>query len=62
MQGYKIEFSIYANSPEEAASVSKALGQFVDDCAREGIAVRASRIIEIITKWGKSPVVRNFIK
>ena len=62
MQGYKIQFSIYANSQEEADAVSRAFGQFVDERAREGIAVRADRLLSIVSKWGTNPIIKNYFK
>ena len=62
MQGYKIQFSIFANSQEEADAVSRAFGQFVDERAHEGIAVSADRLLSIVSKWGTNPIIKNYFK
>ena len=60
MQGYKIEFSVFAESQQEADAVSKAFGQFVDGLAHEGIAVSANKLLSIISKWGSNPMIKNY--
>lgn len=62
MQGYKIMFNVFANSQDEADAVSKAFGQFVNDRAREGVAVSANKLLAIISKWGTNPIVKNYFK
>lgn len=61
MQGYEVKFNIYANSQEEADAVSKALGEFVNDNARRGVAVSAGKILEAFNRWGGNAFVRNRI-
>ena len=46
----------------EADAVSKAIGDFVNGCAKEGIAVTANRLLSIISKWGNSSIVKNYFK
>lgn len=62
MQGHKIEFNVFAESQMEADAVSKAIGDFVNGCAKEGVAVTANRLLSIISKWGNSSIVRNYFK
>ena len=62
MQGHKIEFNVFAESQMEADAVSKTIGDFVNDCARNGIAVTANKLLAILSKWGSSTIVRNYFK
>lgn len=62
MQGYKIEFRIFAESQEQADAVGQALGRFVDDRAKEGIAVSADKMLAAVARWGKSPIIRNYFR
>ncbi len=61
MQGYEVKFNIYAESQEEADTVSRLVKQLVNDNARAGVAITAARIIDAFRRWGDSPFVRNRI-
>ena len=61
MQGYEVKFNIYAESQEEADAVSKALGGFVNENARIGVAVSASKILGAFQRWGGNAFIRNRI-
>lgn len=62
MDGYEIKFNVYANSQEEADRVSLLLGKFVNDNARQGIAVTAGKIAAAVTKFQNSFIVKNYLK
>ena len=62
MSGYEVKFNIYANSQQEADAVSMAFGKFVDERAREGVAVSASKLLSIVSKWGSNPIIKNYFK
>lgn len=62
MEGYKIQFNIYANSQEEADAVSRIFAQFVNDNAKEGRAVTAQKLLSVVSKWGTNPIVKNYFR
>ena len=61
MRGYEVKFNIYAESQEEANRVSDIIGRFIDDRAREGIAVTASKCLQAVSNWGANPFIKNRI-
>ena len=61
MKGYEIKFNIYANSEEEVEQARQAIVSFIDQHARQGRAVSATKIAEAVSKWDKNPFVRNEI-
>lgn len=58
MQGFEVKFNVYAESQEEADAVSQAFKDFVNDYARNGIAVTATKIQEAFKRWGGNALVR----
>lgn len=62
MKGFKVCFNIFAESQEEADKVSAVLGQFVDNNARQGVAITASKVIEAINRWGNNFLVNSYLK
>lgn len=60
MQGYKIQFNAYANSQEEADRASKAIADYVDRMARQGVAVTAEKIAGAVESFGENMMVRNY--
>lgn len=62
MIGAKITFNVYANSQEEADSASKAIATFIDNMAKQGVAVTAEKLSQAIQSWGNNPLVRNYFK
>ncbi len=61
MNGYKVGFNVFAESQEEADAVSRLLGDFVNDCARKGIAVTAAKINAAVRRWGGNAFIRGRI-
>lgn len=62
MIGAKIAFNVYANSQEEADTASKAIATFIDNMAKQGVAVTAEKLSQAIQSWGNNPLVRNYFK
>ena len=62
MIGAKITFNVYANSQEEADVASKAIATFVDNMAKQGVAVTANKLSQAVQSWGNNPLVRNYFK
>lgn len=61
LQGYEIKFNIYAESDEEATVARNAIVGFINALAKQGRAVRGSKIAEAASKWDKNPIVRSKI-
>ena len=61
MKIFPITVNIYAESEEEAERARHALGGFVDDMGRIGIAVRGSKIADGISRWEKNAFVKSQI-
>lgn len=62
MQGYKIEFNVYADTQEEADAATCALKSFISKKAQMGVAVTANKISEALARWQDSVWVTNFFK
>lgn len=56
---FPITVNIYAEDEQEAQMAQKALGQFVNDMGRMGIAVTGRKIAEAVPKWNQNPLVRQ---
>lgn len=59
LQGYEIKFNIYAESPQEAEQARQALIGFINQHAKQGRAVRGSKITEAVSRWERNPFVKN---
>lgn len=62
MQGYKIEFYVYAESQEEADNAASEIKAFISSYAREGRAVTARKISEAVSRFKNNFLVRNYFK
>lgn len=62
MQGYKIEFNVYAESQAEADQAAEAIKRFISAQAQEGRAVTAKKISEAVTRWSNNFFVKNYFK
>ena len=62
MEGYKIEFNVYANSQGEADAATKAIKSFINEKAQVGVAVTAAKITEAVERWRGSVMVTNYFK
>lgn len=62
MQGYSIQFKVFANSQQEADSAGRAIALFVDSMAQQGIAVTASKLTAAVQNWGDNIMVKNYFK
>lgn len=62
MEGYKIEFNIYAESQEEAEEAEAAIKRFITAQALEGRAVTARKITDALARWSSSFIVKNYFK
>lgn len=60
MQGYRISFNVYANSQAEADNASRAIGEYVDRMARQGVAITADKIASAVVTWGGNIIVKNY--
>ena len=62
MKGFKVSFNIFAESQEEADKLSVELGRFVDNNAKQGIAITANKVSEAIKRWGNNFLVNSYLK
>lgn len=62
MQGYKVQFNIFAKSQEEADKTSRMMAAYVDGMAKRGIAITGEKIQTIIDLYGFNPIVTNYLK
>lgn len=61
MQGYPLNINIYANNEAEVADARAALIEFIDEHAKAGRAVSATKIAEAVRSWKSNPLVRGKI-
>ena len=62
MKGFKVSFNVFAESQEEADKLSNALGQLVDNNAKQGVAITANKVLEAINRWGNNFLVNSYLK
>lgn len=62
MKGFKVSFNIFAESQEEADMLSSELGKFIDNNAKQGIAITANKAIEAIKRWGNNFLVNSYFR
>lgn len=62
MIGARVTFNVYANNQTEADAASKAIATFVDNLAKQGVAVTAEKLTQAVQSWGNNPLVRNYFK
>ena len=62
MDGYEVSFRVFANSQEEADAASRALRRFVDDKARQGIAVTAGKVSDAVGRFKDNYFVTQYFK
>lgn len=61
MEGYEIKFNIYADSEQEAEAARQAIVGFIGTMARQGRAVRGSKIADAVARWDNNPFIRSKI-
>ena len=59
MQGYKIQFQIYAENEQEAENARQAIVGFIKELASYGRAVTGRKIAKGLPLWKSNPFVRN---
>ena len=62
MSGYELKFKVFADSQEEADAASDVLKAFVDENAKKGIAITASKISSALNRWKNNPIVLGYFK
>lgn len=62
MQPYQAKFFIYAESESEVAELERVLYDFVNTKREQGVAVRASKLTEALTKYRDNFFVTNFLR
>lgn len=61
MTGFDIKFKIYAHNEAEVEQARKAIADFINSMADEGIAVSAQKIAEIVPKWRSNAFIKQQI-
>lgn len=56
-----ITFKVWANSEEEAETLSRELGNFVNEQGQQGRKVTALKLTEALRKWPNNPLVKSAI-
>jgi len=62
MKGFNVSFNVFADSQEEADKASMAIRQFIDNNAKQGIAITANKLVEAIGKWGNNFLVNSYFR
>lgn len=56
-----ISFKVWANNEEEAKTLSREFGNFVNEQGQQGRKVTANKLTEALRKWQSHPLVKNAI-
>ncbi len=62
LQPFKIDFYVYANSPEEALQLSNLWKDFVNAKRNQGVVVSAEKVSKAIEAFGNNPLIINYLK
>ena len=62
MEGYPVQFNVYAESREEADAASSAIKAFITSQAERGVAVTAAKLTAAVRKWGDNFPVTSYFK
>lgn len=62
MQPIQIKFYAYCENEAEAQELEKALYDFVNAKREQGVAVRAAKLTEALTKYRDNYFVTQFLK
>ena len=62
MQPIQIKFYAYCENEVEAQELEKALYDFVNAKREQGVAVRAAKLTEALTKYRDNYFVTNFLR
>ena len=61
LQVYNIEIQVYAESKAEADALQAEFLAFVRDKREQGVAVKASRVIDALQRFKHNIFVHNFL-
>jgi len=61
MTGFPITFNIYANNEAEVEDAHAAIVEFINQHAKEGRAVSATKVAKAIRSWQSNSFVRSKI-
>ena len=61
MQGFDIKFRVYAETQEEVEEAQKVIQSFVNEHAKEGRAVTAKKLSDVIPKWKENFLIKKQI-
>jgi hypothetical protein len=58
---YKVEFKVYAENQAEADALQTELMAFIRDKREQGLAVKASRLINAVQQFRNNIFVHNYL-
>lgn len=61
LQGFPLQFNIYAESEEEVKECRMAIIAFIGVHASQGRAVTAKKVAQAVANWDGNPLVKNRI-
>ena len=62
MQPIQIKFYAYCENEAEAKELEQALYEFVETKRQQGVAVRAAKLTEALTRYRDNYFVTNFLR
>ena len=62
MRPQAITFHVYAETDEEAKALQDALYDFVISQYSKGVLVTAARLTDALKRYGKNPIITNYLK
>ena len=61
LQGYPIQFNIYATDEQEVEELRRSIVGFIGLHASHGRAVTAKKVTKALNEWDKNPIIKNRI-
>ena len=62
MHGYEIKFNVYAESQAEADRATAVIKAFINEKARQGIAVTANKVADAVNKYKDNYFVTSYFR
>ena len=59
MDGFELRINVYAENEAEVADARAALVEFIDEHAKQGVAVTAEKIARAARRWKTNPFIRH---
>jgi selenophosphate synthase len=62
MTPQKVTFYVYAETEQDTIELQKAMNDFVRAQYNKGVLVTANKLTDVLTKFGNSFLVTNYLK